>query len=467
MDAFVKRKREHEEEQHVKFEVDHAADDESTEVKLAILASLYPQESVETLLEVLLASNGSVEAASVSLVGTGFPEQPRKRRTPNGSLGYQSSLTSFRKPVEPGTPPKKSLTKKGQTVHLYSPEDIAAHTPCSIIHNFLPAQECDALLRELLKETPTFGRETFKLFDNIVTSPHSMAFYVDSPEEADAQKTDYVYNGSKIADVRTTLPEMRTASTRVAEAVNIEIAKRMHSHYPGQRKLRYQSPDAWVPNTAFVNCYDGARESVGYHSDQLTYLGPRAVIGSLSLGVAREFRVRRVVPRPKNPNSNADPNLRGGEAEAAKRAHEELADAEGQIAIHLPHNSLLVMHAEMQEEWKHAIAPAQSIVPHPLAGNKRVNVTYRCYRESFHPRYTPKCRCGVPAVLRCVQKKRENLGRYMFMCHAGYTPGQEGYVHVRFFFLLAMGVEFTDGVTSAALSFSGLSWMMMGSRRGR
>ena len=37
--------------------------------------------------------------------------------------------------------------------------------------------------------------------------------------------------------------------------------------------------------------------SVGYHSDQLTYLGPHAVIGSLSLGVAREFRVRKIVAR--------------------------------------------------------------------------------------------------------------------------------------------------------------------------
>lgn len=102
------------------------------------------------------------------------------------------------------------------------------------------------------------------------------------------------------------------------------------------------------------------------------------------------------------------------------------ADAEGQIAIHLPHNSLLVMHAEMQEEWKHSIAPAQAIDPHPIAGNRRINITYRDYKAYLHPRFTPKCACGVPSVLRVVQKKRENWGRYFWMCHTSYVPGKDG-----------------------------------------
>lgn len=186
--------------------------------------------------------------------------------------------------------------------------------------------------------------------------------------------------------------------------MNKEIANRIATRYPNARKLRHQSPHPWNPNAAFVNCYDGPRESVGWHSDQLTYLGPRPVIGSLSLGVAREFRVRRVLP---------------------KDTEEETGDAEGQIAIHLPHNSLLVMHAEMQEEWKHSVAPAQTIQPHPVSGNKRINVTYRHYKSGLHPRLTPRCKCGIPCVLRVVQKKKENFGRYFWMCHAGNVPGKE------------------------------------------
>lgn len=160
--------------------------------------------------------------------------------------------------------------------------------------------------------------------------------------------------------------------------------------------------------------------SVGYHADQLTYLGPRAIIGSLSLGVAREFRVRRIVARENEEDTGS--NL------AKEKVIQDIdrANAEGQIAIHLPHNSLLIMHAEMQEEWKHSIAPSSVIDPHPIAGNKRINITYRCYKEHLHPKYTPRCRCGIACVLRCVSRKKDNRGRYMWSCHSHYTPGNDG-----------------------------------------
>jgi alkylated DNA repair dioxygenase AlkB len=169
---------------------------------------------------------------------------------------------------------------------------------------------------------------------------------------------------------------MRAVSAKVEEAVNLEIKTRISTCYPAGEKLKYQSPSSWKPNAAFVNCYSGGSESVGYHSDQLTYLGPRAVIGSLSLGVTREFRVRKIMARDENEDSEGD----------LQKIKNKRADAEGQIAIHLPHNSLLVMHADMQEEWKHSIHPAQAIDPHPVSGNKRINITYRNYRECFHPR---------------------------------------------------------------------------------
>lgn len=160
-------------------------------------------------------------------------------------------------------------------------------------------------------------------------------------EEQVKQKHEYLYNGSYLEDVRRITPQMRAVYSKVQPAVNAQIVERIKDHYPDGKKLKYQSPDPWIPNAAFVNCYKGGAESVGYHSDQLTYLGPRAVIGSLSLGVAREFRVRKIVARDDDT----------GELKRGKGL--QRADVEGQIAIHLPHNSLLVMHAEMQEEWKH------------------------------------------------------------------------------------------------------------------
>jgi len=269
-------------------------------------------------------------------------------------------------------------------------------------------------MEELLVEVPSYESITFKIFDNVVKSPHTACFYVDNLEELERQKSEYYYNGNDLMDVREILPVMRQVSDIVRDAVNQEVATRIRDYYPEGQKLKYQTPTTWQPNAAFVNCYDGGAQHVGYHSDQLTYLGPRAIIGSISLGVAREFRVRRIVPKDEESSKDSTyPN---------PKTNPSAADLSGQIAIHLPHNSLLVMHAEMQEEWKHSIAPAQAITPHPLTDNKRINITYRWYREEFRPKYTPKCKCGVPCVLKCVQKQKNTRGRYMWMCQVGNKP---------------------------------------------
>ena len=391
-------------------------DEDSTDIKIAILASLHPGFPQEELLNSLISHNGSVADASANLSGLlASSLSSRRKSRPSGlqsSLPYITVGGNLARPK-----PLPPQTRKGKTLHLFSPADIAAHTPCSVIHNFLPNEQAESLLKELLPEAPTFPRAKFKLFDNVVQSPHSAAFYVNNLEDQRKQKAEYLYNGTYLSDVREILPEMRKISVKVEEAVNEEVAIRIRDHYPGAKKLRYQCPDRWVPNAAFVNCYDGGAESVGWHSDQLSYLGPRAVIGSLSLGVAREFRVRKIVGR-----DGEEARSIGKDEVSAERSR---ADQEGQIAIHLPHNSFLVMHAEMQEEWKHSISSAQTVEPHSLAGNKRLNITYRWYRESFRPCYTPRCRCGIATVLKCVQKKKENRGRYMWMCQAGGIPDRQ------------------------------------------
>ncbi|CAK7228121.1 hypothetical protein SCUCBS95973_006773 [Sporothrix curviconia] len=473
-------------------------DDESTEVKLAMLASLLSDITgaadvdQDVLLDLLLAHDGSVLVASEAFLSR--PDKWKKSKKKlrmlgggGGGVGGVSGVggsvisqqTSLRGVFASGgsgtdgnnpscSPEKKAgpattlLSRHGRTLYLYDPVDVEAHTPCTLVHNFLPAEMANDLLREMLAEAKSFGEPyTFKLFDQVVSSPHTSCLYLNSAAEAkeatagrpagtsrsggggyhprglrpdelvaddtvDKMEADgtfvlttkthegYRYNGSRLSDIRTVTPHMARAKPLVEEAVNKAIQQRIVTHYPGGRKLRYQNPNPWRPNAAFVNCYNGGQESVGWHSDHLTYLGPRAVIGSMSLGVAREFRVRRIVPR--------DPAAKG---ETGKKPPKE-DDAAGQISIHLPHNSLLIMHAEMQEEWKHCVTPAPSVEPHPIAGVKRINLTYRDYRADFHPNHTPRCRCGIASILRVVQRKQENHGRYFWMCHAGNIPDREG-----------------------------------------
>ncbi|KAL3467466.1 hypothetical protein BJX64DRAFT_143088 [Aspergillus heterothallicus] len=396
-------------------------DDASTDIKLAQLMSLFEDTPQDTLLDILVSCGGSVDAAIPTITQqkriASSPTALRKRaKTTNGASAVQTSLISHvvQSPGENkigGTIKPRNPVQKGKTLYLYSPEDVAAHTSCTIIHNFLPADQANTLLLELLDESQHFSRYQLQIFERTVESPHSTCVYVNTPEERSQHMNDYSYGGSYHTNIRQATPHLRGISAQVQKAVNAEIQKRIREFYPGGKKLKYQSPREWIPNAAFVNCYNGPQESVGYHTDHLTYLGPRAVIGSLSLGVQREFRVRRIV---------ADETASGEEKGDAK------AHAQGQISIALPHNSLLVMHAETQEEWKHAIAPAQTISPHPLSGNRRINVTYRWYRDSLHPRNIPKCRCNSHAVLKCVQRKRDTRGRYMWTCYVGSKPEKKG-----------------------------------------
>lgn len=167
--------------------------DEPTEVKLALLSSLHPAIEQETLLDFLLAHDGSVSQASASL------QTSRPKGKASGVVGYQQSLRHYATPSDGTSPTKKKVkSKKGSTLHLYDPEDVAEHTPCTIIHNFLPAEEANDLLRELLEESKTFEKISFKMFENIVSSPHTSSFYVESYDDVKKQKTEYHYNGGRL-----------------------------------------------------------------------------------------------------------------------------------------------------------------------------------------------------------------------------------------------------------------------------
>lgn len=176
-------------------------ENESTDVKLAILSSLFPDFGQEVLLDCLLEHDGSVDAATASL-GNEIPRDAKKLRN-LAVIGSQTSLRFFptnRSESGQILSPKKSklLSKKGTTLHLYDPDDIAQNTPCSIIHNFLPPDVANDLLKEMLEESKTFEKITFKLFDNVVQSPHTSTFYVETEKELNVQKHEYFYNGARL-----------------------------------------------------------------------------------------------------------------------------------------------------------------------------------------------------------------------------------------------------------------------------
>ncbi len=203
MDAFVTRKRRQPSPPEPVTTATATAkheDEDSTDIKLAILSSLHPSVGQETLLDILLAHDGDVDATSQALSA---PRSLCKPGITGNSVVAQSSLRSFAissagSGSSPSTKRAKLLSRKGATLHLYDPQDISEHTPCTVIQNFLPAEEANSLLRELLDESKSFEKITFKLFDTVVSTPHTSGFYVGSQKELQEQKRDYVYNGSRM-----------------------------------------------------------------------------------------------------------------------------------------------------------------------------------------------------------------------------------------------------------------------------
>ncbi|KAI0748283.1 hypothetical protein C8Q80DRAFT_1171010 [Daedaleopsis nitida] len=443
--------------------------DMDTDTMLALLSSLiHPLEVAQsTLLDALAASEGDIEAAAKSLRS----EPPRKKRRTsskaagieawlNGSAKHDQSSPSRARPYNASTqshnnishdasgssssvtlpkdraadspqkPPMKTVTQtelmallrppkssdnapakpqvpRHPPLTLVTPEHVAEHTPCTLHNSILPPDLACRLFYTMLHASRDWKRNKWWLFDRVVESPHRTSFFVrrDDTQGGDMKEAaQYWYNGRPTDPPPTFPPPMEEACEIIERVVNEEMRKRRRFplEWDGYPVKDGEQPVLWRANVAASNCYEGAKESVGFHSDQVTYLGPYPTIASLSLGVSRTFRLKEVIPTD----------------EKDKRSTRT-------YSIPLRHNSLIIMHAETQEVFKHCV-PAQNTIdmfhpplppPPDLAdvdelaklsqpSNARINITFRFYRPDFRSQTTPRCRCDVPCILRPDMKNR-------------------------------------------------------------
>jgi hypothetical protein len=99
---------------------------------------------------------------------------------------------------------------------------------------------------------------------------------------------------------------MEDACNIIEKTVNAEMRKR--KRFPLEWGGEPDDPDGqgftWRANFAAANCYEGAKEAVGFHSDRLTSLGPYPTIASLSLGTSNSSAPgRRFNDYCRNPES--------------------------------------------------------------------------------------------------------------------------------------------------------------------
>lgn len=346
------------------------------------------------------------------------PIKPQKLTVPASSASTTAKPAVNLMQVLRSPPTSKSAVSRLPPLTLSNPSMVAEHTPCTLHTSILPPELACKLFYFMVDLSQSWKRNRWWLFDRVVESPHRTSFFVRKQSEGYSwhEAAQYWYNG-RPTDPPDAFPDlMEEACHYIENIVNEDMLKRGRlplewaGHQPGEK--------LWHANVAAANCYEGAKESVGPHSDQLTYLGPYPTIASLSLGTTRTFRLREVVPSD----------------EVSKRQART-------FNVPLPHNSLIIMHAATQESYKHSIPP-QSVLdlyrplyPHPSRptsplepSNCRINITFRFYRPDFNPRSIPRCKCGVPTILRADMKNRHDgkTDRYWWTCYAGAQNDGKG-----------------------------------------
>lgn len=386
-----------------------SSNENDTDYKLAELTKLLPEADIELLLEVLVSCNGDLKSAreilDIPLSGvsdTPYIDPVSTSRSipvesPSSKIRTQVTLKRFLDIDEADASfdiKKERLMEKGKPIHIYDPSDVEKLLPCTMHLNVFPKELANNILEYLMEESEEWPKNIFYLFDRKVSSPHKTAFYTDNQEIFD--KKSATYNGNRVKNPLLFNADMSAAKVIVQNIVNREIKKR--------GLLPYQHPHKWKTDVAICNRYDGPKSSVGFHSDQLTHLGPHCVIASISLGVTREFRLKNRI------NTNARP-----------------------ISVHLPHNSLIIMHAGCQEEYKHSIMPSNSrpLDPHPISGGTRINITYRMYLEKFKEQNLPRCECNKTMILRVATNAKNTVQNssklpvYIWLCGSSYSNGKE------------------------------------------
>lgn len=298
-------------------------DSNDTDTLLALVASLLTEKrpDPDTILEALVQCNGDVDAAANLLNGK---TKKRKRASLEAWLTkssknlssddapareesrFSSSSTARLLPVTdlmsvlkpPSSPAKKKLVQLPPLL-LTNPDMVARNTPCTLHLSVLPPELACKLFYTMIAASRNWSRNKWWLFDRIVESPHRTSFFAregSGPMQEAARHWFVVirdpsahphsspmrrYNGRMTEPPSTFPAAMEEACEIVERVVNEELKRRKRF------SLEWGAGDtdeAWRANVAASNCYEGSKESVGFHSDQLTYLGPYPTIASLSLG---------------------------------------------------------------------------------------------------------------------------------------------------------------------------------------
>ena len=173
--------------------------------------------------------------------------------------------------------------------------------------NWLSGAEADQLLSRAIEQTE-WRQDNIRIAGKIIPVPRLQNWFGDPA-------TSYTYSGICLQAV--SFPD-----------------------WMEQLRLSVEGQTGQPFNRALVNYYRHGRDSVDWHADDEKALGPAPVIASVSLGAERVFQLRHKLSREK-------------------------------LSISLPHGSLLLMGAGIQQHWQHRLAKVGDLQ------EPRVNFTFR------------------------------------------------------------------------------------------
>jgi alkylated DNA repair dioxygenase AlkB len=173
---------------------------------------------------------------------------------------------------------------------------------------FFSEKDSDRLLNDL-NRTTAWNQETIETEDAAIKLPRLTAWYGDPGRT-------YTYSTITMEPAPWTEPLL-------------EI------------KARIEQVSETGFNTVLLNLYRDGRDAVGWHSDDEPELGEMPVIGSVSFGGARTFRLRH-------------------------KKRKEL-----QVELELTHGSCLLMRGATQRFWRHQVPRTEDWV------EPRINLTFR------------------------------------------------------------------------------------------
>ena len=174
--------------------------------------------------------------------------------------------------------------------------------------SLLSNQEADQLF-DSLKTSIIWEKHKIKLYGEVHDVPRLTAWYGD-PNKS------YEYSGIKL-------------KTRLWNAGLLKIREKIETI----SKTKF--------NSVLLNLYRSGSDSVLWHSDDEPELGKNPVIGSLSLGEAREYQTKQKYNRDLKQN------------------------------ILLQHGSFLLMKGKTQHNWLHQIPKRKNLK------GERINLTFR------------------------------------------------------------------------------------------